>query len=137
MRLILIAVALLPVFFYLHAWSSPTQRMLHTIFCIAYLRICPGYLPQEFAVAICRRNLPWEFAVAICRGFFVYVSESFFVNVSKSCLYGSKPFLYVSKIFWFIRFSLSTVFLFVIAVAIMGYRSILLKQTLRSGQKPV
>ena len=37
----------------------------------------------------------WEFAVGICRGVFVYISESFFVYVSKSCLYGGKPFLYV------------------------------------------
>ena len=95
--------------FYLHEWSSPTQRMLHTIFYIAYLRICRG-------------NLPREFAAGICRGFFVYVSEYFFVYVSKSCLYGSKSFLYMSKTFWFARFSLLTVFLFVIAVAVMGHR---------------
>ena len=93
----------------------------HLLYCIF------ENLPWLFVSRICRGNLPQEFAVAICRGFFVYVSESFFVNVSKSCLYGSKPFLYVSKIFWFMRFSLSTVFLFVIAVAFMGYRSILLK----------
>ena len=84
--------------------------------------ICRGYLPQEFAAGICRGYLPWEFAVAIGRGFFVYVSEYFFVYVNKSCLYGSKPFLYASKTFWFVRFCLLTVFLFVIAVAVVGHR---------------
>ena len=118
--------------------ALPHRGLLHAIFCIAYLRICRGYLPQEiaagicrgnlpqvFAVAICCQNLPWEFAVAIFRGFFVYTSQSFFVYVSKSCLYGGKPFLYVFKTFWFVRFSLLTVFLLVIVVAVMGHRSIL------------
>ena len=113
--------------FYLHAWSSPTQRMLYTIFCVAYLRICRGYLPQEFAAGICRGNLPQVFAVRICRGFFVYTSESFFVCVSKSCLYGGKPFLYVCKTFWFVRFSLLTVLLLVIVVAVMGHRNFVMK----------
>ena len=84
--------------------------------------IYSGNLPQEFAVAICRENLSQEFAVAICRMFFVFVSKSFFLYVSKSCLYERKPFLYVSKTFLFVRFSLLTVFLFVIAVAVMGHR---------------
>ena len=59
--------------------ALPKGGLLHTIFCIAYLRIFRGYLP-------------WVF---------VYISESFFVYVSKSCLYGSgsKHFLYVSKTF--------------------------------------
>ena len=73
---------------------------------------------REFAVAICRENLPPEFTVAICRQFFVFVSKSFFVYVNKSCLYESKPFSYVSKTFLFVRFSLLTVFLFVIAVTV-------------------
>ena len=83
-----------------------------------------GNLSQEFAVTICRENLPQEFALEICRGISVFVSKTFFVYVSKSCLYGSKTFLYVSKTFLFVRFSLLTVFLFVIAVAVMGHRSI-------------
>ena len=89
--------------------TLPHRGLLHTIFCIAYVRIC-------------RRYLPWLFAVRICRGFFVYISESFFVYVSKSCLYGGKSFLYVCKTFWFVRFSLLTLFLLVIVVAIMGHR---------------
>ena len=89
--------------------TLPHRGLLHTIFCIAYVRIC-------------RRYLPWLFAVRICRGFFVYISESFFVYVSKSCLYGGKPFLYVCKTFWFVRFSLLTVLLLVIVVAVMGHR---------------
>ena len=104
--------------FYLHVWSSPTQRITH--------HHLPHYifenLPQDFAVRLCRRNLPWKFAVAICPGFFVFVSKSFFVYVSKSCLCRSKNFLFVSKTFLFVRFSLLTVFLFVIAVVVMGDR---------------
>ena len=85
--------------------------------------ICRGYFPREFAVGICRRNLPWELAVAIYRGFFVYICESFFVYMSKSCLYGDKPFVYVCKTFWFMRFSLLTVFLLVIVVVVMGHHT--------------
>ena len=91
--------------------ALPHRGLLHTIFCIAYLRICRG-------------NLLWEFAVAICRLFFcIYISESFFVYMSKFCLYGGKPFLYVRKTFWLVRFSLLTVFLLVIAVVVMGHRT--------------
>ena len=75
--------------FYLHVWSSLTQRithhhLLHYIFknlpwefpariCRSYFPqefaagFCGGNLPQEFAVAICRRNLPWNFPPGICR----------------------------------------------------------------------
>ena len=129
----LIAFALLLVFFsssrvkLSHTEDSP-HHLLYSIFenlpWEFAARICRGYLPREFAAGICRGNLPQEFAVAICRGFFVYVSEYFFVYVSKSCLYGSKPFLHVSETFLFVRFSLSIVFLFVIAVAVMGHRTI-------------
>ena len=111
-------------------------------------RICCDYFPQDFSVGICRRNLPWlfaakicrrilpwkfaagicsgnvpqKFAVAICCGFFVFLSKSFFVYASKSCLYRSKPFWCLSKMFLFVRFSLLAVFLFVIAVVVMGHR---------------
>ena len=47
--------------------ALPHKGLLHTIFCIAYLRICRGNLSQEFAAGICRENLLQEFAVAICR----------------------------------------------------------------------
>ena len=83
--------------------------------------ICCGFLPQKFFVAVCRKNLAQELAVEIYRMFFVFVSKTFFVYVSKSCLYGSKPFLYESKTFLFVRFSLLTVFFFAIAVAVMGH----------------
>ena len=116
---------MLLISFYIHVWTSSTQMLLHTIFCFTYSRIFCGNLPRELAVAICRENLPQEFAVAICRGYlpFVFVIKSFFVYVSKSCLYERKPFLYVSKSFLFVRFSLLTMFLFVIAVAVMGHRT--------------
>ena len=81
--------------------------------------ICRRNLPQKFAVAICCENLPWLFAV----GLFVFVSKFFFVYVINSCLYGSKPFLYVSKTFSFVRFSLLPMFLFAVAVAVMGNRT--------------
>ena len=88
--------------------------------------ICRGYLRWEFTVANCRDNLPQLFAVRICCGYlpwvFVYVSKSFLVYVSKSCLHGSKPFLDVSKSFLFVKCSLLMVFLFVIAVAVKGHR---------------
>ena len=100
-----------------------------------YYNSC-GYLPQGFAVGICRKNLSWlfvagicrsylsqKFAVAVCRGYltFVFVSKSFyFVYVIKSCLNESKPFLYVGKTL-FVIFSLLVVFLFHIAVAVMGH----------------
>ena len=103
--------------------SSPTQRIaLHHLLCGIFEN-----LPWLFAARICCRNLPWEFTAGICRGFFVYTSESFFVYVSKSCLYGGKPFLYVCKTFWFVRFSLLTVLLLVIAVAVMGHRNFVMK----------
>ena len=103
--------------------TLPHRGLLHTIFFIAYLRICRDYLLQEFAVANCCENLPWKFAAGICRGFFVYISEFFFVYVSKPCLYEGKPFLYVCKTFWFVRFSLLTVLLLVIVVEVMGHRN--------------
>ena len=109
--------------FYLHVWSSPTQRILQTIFYITYLRICRGNLPQKFAMAICRENMPQGFAVAIWRGFFVFANKFIFVYVSKSCLYGSKPFIYMRKTFLFVRFSLLTVLLFVTAMAVRGHHN--------------
>ena len=98
-------------------------------------RICCGYLPREFATRIYRQNLPQELAVELCRKnlpqniaakicsvFFVFESKCFIVNVSKSYLYERKPFLNVNKNFLFVRFSLLTVFLFVIAVVVTGHR---------------
>ena len=108
--------------FYLHMWSSPTQRMLHTIFCFTYSRVCRGNLPHKFAMSICHRNLPWLFAVGILS--FVFVSKSFLVYGNKSFLYESKPFSYVSKTFLFVIFSLLTVFLFVIAVVVLAHINI-------------
>ena len=62
-------------------------------------------------MTICRVYLTQKFSVAICRGFLVFVSKLFFVYVSKSCLYESQPFSYVTETFLFVRFSLLTVFL--------------------------
>ena len=148
MRFILIAFYFIICFLFIFTREAlPLRGLLHTIFCFAYLRICRRNLPQEFAqgftVGICRRNLPWEFAVGICCGyllpefavgicrvyfpwvFCIYKAILYFVYLSKSCLYGGKPFLYVCKTFWFVRFFLLTVFLLVIVVAVMGHCSIL------------
>ena len=98
--------------FYLYMWSSPTQRILTTIFYV-HMRKLPREFATGFSVEICNRNLPWLLAMRICRenlawlfavGFFVFLSKSFCVYISKSCLYGSKPFLYLSKTIFFVRF---------------------------------
>ena len=103
------------------------------------LAICRGYLPQLFAVAICRGNLPQLFVVGICRDYlqwvFADVSKSFLVYVSKSCLYGNKPFLDVSKSFLFVKCSLLMVLLFVIVMAFMGHRIILLSNNMTQNNE--
>ena len=114
-----------------YCWHSFTVAThLPWLFAVA---ICRSYLPWEFAVGICRSYLPWEFTVANCHEnlpqlfavriccdylpwVFVYVSKSFLVYVSKSCLYGSKSFL-------FVKCSLLMVLLFVIVMAVMGHRT--------------
>ena len=71
-------------------------------------------------MTICLENLQ-EFAVVIFHGSYVFASKYIFIYVSKSCLYGSKPLLYVSRTFLIVRFSLLTVFLYVIVMAVMGH----------------
>ena len=101
------------------------------LFTVAFLSwesgaaICCGVLPWEYAVAIFCEIFLQLFAGRICRSYllwvcFVYVSKPFFF-VTKFFLIESKSFLYVSKIFLFLRISLLTAFLFVIAVAVMGH----------------
>ena len=116
--------------FYLHVWSSPTQRFPH-LYMFENLpwefsaRTCRGYLRQELAMGICHENLPQDFAVAIfCVDLpFAFVSESSFLYVNKSCYMKGNLFCMWAKLFLFARFSLLTVFLFVIAVAVMGHRT--------------
>ena len=84
--------------------------------------ICNGYLPWLFAAGICRSYLPRVCFVYVSKPFFC-VSKSFFF-VSKSFWIESKPFLYVGKTFLFMSISLLTMFLFVIAVAVMGHRTV-------------
>ena len=93
--------------FYIHEWSSPTQRILHIIFGITYSRIFWGNLRREFGARIWRRNLLWKLAMAICRVFFVSVSKFFLAYVVKSFLHGTKPFSFL-----LVRFYLLTVFSF-------------------------
>ena len=45
--------------FYLHVWSSPTQRILRTIFCFTYSRICRGNLLWVFTVCIYKQIFFW------------------------------------------------------------------------------
>ena len=140
--------------FHLHVWSSPTQRILHTIFWFTYSRICCGNLPREFTVGICRKNLPWlfaaricrgnllqEFAVPICRRNFPWLFAArirrrnlpwlFAVAICKEILFcicdqilfiWEQTFLICEQYFLFVRFSLSIMFLSVIAEAVMGHR---------------
>ena len=135
MRLIFIAFTLLATcFLFIFTREALPHRGCSTrSLCIAYLRICRGNLPWLFAAGICRGFLPREIAVGICSRnlpwvFFVYKSESFFVYVSKSCLHGGKPFSYVCKNFWFVRFSLLTVLLLVIVVAVIGHCKVVQKR---------
>ena len=109
-------------------YSTPSSALHIREFAVG---ICLRNLPWEFAARICRDYLSQEFAVAICRAYLpvAFVSKSFFVYVHRSCLYENKPFLYVSKTFLFVIFSLLTVFLFVIAVAVMGHRNIQMSDT--------
>ena len=80
-------------------------------------------------MAIFLGDLPQLFAVGICRRYVVYVSKPFFC-VCKSFFFVNKPFLnesnlfYVSKTILFMRIPLIRVFLFAIAVAVVGHRNI-------------
>ena len=84
--------------------ALPQRGLLHTIFCIAYLRICRWNLPWLFAARICRKNLPWGFFIykkilfCICeqilfmwrQTFFICVQnflicEIFFISSASSC----------------------------------------------------
>ena len=62
--------------FGIHVCSSATQKVIS--------QPSSALSTWEFVVGICRENLPHEFAVkftvAICRGFFVFVSKSFFLD---------------------------------------------------------
>ena len=68
-RFSLLTVFLFVSFVAVMSHRTHTEELFHAIFCLAYLRICLGNLPREFAVAICRRNVPWLFAASICRGY--------------------------------------------------------------------
>ena len=104
-------------------------------------RICRGYLPREFAVGICRKNLPCLFAAGIFRGYLLrefaaeicrgYLPWLFAVCICKEILFcicdqilfiWEQTFLICEQYFLFVRFSLSIMFLSVIAEAVMGHR---------------
>ena len=95
-----------------------------------------GYLQEMFAMTFCRGNLQQLFAVAICCAYlplvcFVYVNKPFFLCRGIFCLC-KQSFFNWKKIFFiweqiflteFMRTSFLTVFIFVIAVAVMGHRN--------------
>ena len=104
------------------------RRNLPQLFAVTFYRgifaapICRDFSPWDF----CRSYLPWLFAVRLCRDYlpwvcFVYVSKPFFC-VSKCFFFLSKSFLIESKRFFYVRISLLTVFLFAIAVVVIGHR---------------
>ena len=67
--------------------ALPHRGLLHAIFCIAYLRICCGYLLPEFAVGICRGYFPWVFCIyksilfCICEQILFIWRQTFFICV--------------------------------------------------------
>ena len=67
------------------------RGLLNTIFCIAYLRICRGYLPWVFCIykrilfCICEQILfIWRQTFFICVQNFL-ICEIFFINSASSC----------------------------------------------------
>ena len=127
MRVILIAFALLFVFF-----LSSRVKLSHTEDAPHHLLNCIfENFPWEFAVAIFRENLPWGFAAGICRENlpslfavgFLYIYANPFLHIWANLVYIETNLLYVCKTFWFVRFSLLTVFLLVIVVVAMGHRT--------------
>ena len=75
--------------------ALPHRGLLHTILCIAYLRISRGNLRWLFAVGICRRNLPWEFAVG-----FLYIYANPFLYIWANLVYMEANLLYMcAKLF--------------------------------------
>ena len=92
-------------------------------------RICRGYLTQEFAVRICRKNLPWLFAARICRRNLPWVfagctCKQICFSTCEQILFIWKQTFFIREQNFFVRFSLLTVFLFAIAVTVMGHRKI-------------
>ena len=86
-------------------------------------------LLREFAVAIWRRNLPWEFAARICRRNLPWVfagctCKQICFSTCKQILFIWKQTFFIREQNFFVRSSLLTVFLFAIAVAVMGHRKI-------------
>ena len=74
---------------------------------------------REFAVAICRKNLLQELVVKICRDYLLWVfcicKQILFCICEEILFIWKQTFLYVSKTFLSIRFSLLTVFLLLLS----------------------
>ena len=119
----------------LHIWKFAVEICcvnLHWLFAVVICReklpqdFAVRITPQKFAVAICCENLPQEFAVEICHGYLPRVFRIFKQIVFCLC----EQILFIWKLVFFIceqnfficEIFLLTVFLFVIAVAVMGHR---------------
>ena len=77
--------------------------------------ICHKNLPRLFTARICHRTLPWLFAVSICKQILFCICEQILFVLKKTIFICVQSFSYL--------FSLLTVFIVVIAVAVMGHRS--------------
>ena len=105
--------------------GTPSHIFLMVI-CRSYF---PGNLPQLFTVAICREYLPRVCFVYVSKPFYCVIKSFFFVNNSlliktkKTFLLKPNLFSMWAKLFLFMRISLLTVFLFVIALAVVGHRN--------------
>ena len=105
------------------------SNIVSTLSYIFVMVICRYYLSLEFAVIICRGFLPWEFAAAICRSYLPWLFVVGFLCVCKQTFFLCEQILFLcqqiffnwAKLILFMRISLLTVFLFVIAVAVMGH----------------
>ena len=103
--------------FYLYAWSSSTERILHTTVYITHLRICRGNLPREFCVAICGENLPWLFVARICCRNFLWkigagiccenlpwifcICKLIFFCICKQIFFTRKQIIFICDIFFY------------------------------------
>ena len=86
---------------------------------------CNGYFPCKYTVAICRWNLPQLFAVGlfcVCKQNFFLCEWNFFLCKQTFLNWKQTFFIWEQNFFSFMRISFLTVFLFVIAVAVMGHR---------------
>ena len=115
------------------------MKLLFSLRCIKYnivdtpshtfvMFFCRGLL-LELAVAICRENLPQRFALAICPSYLFCASKQTFslceqmLFLCKQIFFNWKKTFFICQQnpFLFMRITLLSVILFVIAVAVIGH----------------